>query len=248
MDMRLAVVVGLTIGCGAIGGWAAYLTAERPAKDESRRTLTRFVVLGIIAAASVPLFLSLVRSQVTQAMFTAVTNADKDTPGFYESYLIFAGICLIAGFSARRFIDSISKQVLQRLDEVQEKASQAAASAADAKQVVHEVAAETEAADDKDAPAPPEIEGESNHASFAATGPISVTADERRALQAMVRRTYRTRTGIAEDSGISRNRISEILDALHQKKLALPTKSPNTGGSRWTITHRGNQVLESDPG
>lgn len=247
MDSRVLIVVAIIVGAGLIGGLAAFLAEARSSDEPPLRTSGRFLMLGIIAAACVPLFLSLVRSQVTQGMFDNTYN-DKGSrfPIYYESYLVFAGICLIAAFSARKFIDSVSKQVLQRLDEVQETAKGAAATAADAKQVAHEAVNEVEAADDNAHVPLPSDTGDSEFGpDMADIGPIDLTAAERKALEALSKRTYRTRTGIAEDSGVSRNRISEVLDSLHQKKLAMPTKSPTTGGSRWIITKRGEAALKS---
>ena len=245
---QVASVIAIIAGAGLVGGWAAYLVEDRRSPEDDRRRLRRFLVLGVIAAACVPLFLSLVRSQLTQAMFDENVNPDTSNrwPIYYESYLVFSGICLIAAFSARRFIDSISKQVLRQLEQVQETARGAAATAADARQVAHETASEVEAADENSsAPLPPDVEEEGLDEGNPDAGPVTLSADERAALQAMTRRTYRTRTGIAEDSGISRNRISEVLDSLHQKKLAVPTKSPTTGGNRWIITRRGQGALSA---
>jgi hypothetical protein len=179
-------------------------------------------------------------------MFTINVNPQGsrfDT--YYEAYFIFSGICLIAAFSARRFIDSVSKQVLQRLEQVQETAQGAAATAATARQVAQEAVNEVESVDEQvGAPLPPEVEVERLGDTPVENETILLTPVERRALKAMEKRTYRTRTGIAEDSGISRNQISEVLDVLHQKKLVVPTKSPTTGGARWIITRRGEAALK----
>jgi hypothetical protein len=236
MAIQLSAVIGIIVFSGLIGGLAAYLASESITEREGRSPLARYLILGVIASAAVPLFLSLVRSQVTQDMLKAVEPGKAEYSGLVESYLIFVGICLIAAFSARRFIDGISKQVLQRLDQVE-------VVTADTKEALREVAKEVEGADSETAPLPAGVreltdaEEEGGHAH------VPVSADELRALEALSRRTYRTRTGIAEDASISRNRISEILDALYQKKMALPTTSPNTGGQRWTITKRGEAAL-----
>lgn len=249
MDQRIFIAIAIIVGAGLIGGLAAALADEAVRPESSRRTYGRYLLLGVIASACVPLFLSLVRSKLTQDMFQL--TADKATgqrfPDYYESYLVFIGICLIAAFSARRFIDSISKQVLQRLEEVRETAQGAAETAADARQVAHEAVSEVESADDNMATTPEGYEDDSSDGLTEELGPLVISDAERRALQALSKRTYRTRTGIAEDAGISRNRISEILDSLHGKKLAVPTTSPTTGGARWIITKRGEAALQGRP-
>jgi len=244
MDERVWIVA-ILIGCmGVVGGLAAYLADEKPI-DEKRGTALRYLLLGIVAAGCVPLFLSLVRSELIKTMFTLNLNPQgRRYDNYYEAYFIFSGICLIAAFSARRFIDSVSKQVLQRLEQVQETAQGAAATAATARQVAQEAVSEVESVDEQvGAPLPAEVELERLGDTPVEDETILLTPVERRALKAMEKRTYRTRTGIAEDSGISRNQISEVLDALHHKKLAVPTKSPTTGGARWIITRRGEAAV-----
>lgn len=243
MDQRVLVVAAIILGAGVIGGWAAFLADDRAPEDGSPKW-PKYLLLGVVAAASVPLFLSLVRSQLTQGMFdNTFNNEGRRFPVYYESYLVFAGICLIAAFSARKFIDSISRQVLQRLEEVRETAQGAAAAAAAAKEVAHDVANEVESADERAAaPLPPEVEIVVNDTADELSPPL-LTVDEKSALRALLKKTYRTRSGVAEDAGISRNRISEVLEELHRKKLAVPTKSPTTGGARWIITKRGEAAL-----
>ena len=246
MDERVWLALGIILVTGLVGGLAAALTAER-SKEADQRAYARYLLLGVIAAACVPLFLSLVRSQVTQEMFghTADPATGRRYPLYYESYLVFIGICLLAAFSARKFIDSISRQVLQKLERVEEKADDAVAVAADARQAAHEVVTEVEEADQRsDTPLPPEAAEEDDDPAAASAAARPLSAQERRALEALTVKTYRTRSGIAEDSGISRTRISEVLDDLHRKKLAMPTKSPTTGGVRWLITKRGETVLK----
>lgn len=245
MDTRVYIVGAMILGAGLIGGYGAHLADEGPTQDSRLR---RYLLLGVIAAGAVPLFLSLVRSSIMREIFT--TTFDPVTklpyPPAYESYLIFLGIALIAAFSARRFIDTVSKQVLQRLDEVQETAQGAAATAADAKQVAREAVNEFESADER-AGAPLPLEATTAHEPTESETAMdaAISPAEHRALQALSKRTYRTRTGIAEDSAIPKTRISEILEDLHSKKLAVPTQSPTTGGARWIITKRGEAALRS---
>lgn len=247
MEPEVYIVATIILLTGLVGGLAAYLA--RPAEDPGgRRTLARFLLLGVVAAACVPLFLSLLKSDVVRNIFTSLAADGKTAlPPAYESYLIFIGLCLIAAFSSRRFIESVSNQVLERrLDEVNAKANSAAATAEAAREVAQEAVEEVEAADNMGDSLPDDLAAKvaiGPSANERAAAPLSET--ERKILQAMTQKTYRTRTGIAEDSGVSRNRISELLESLADRKLALPAKSPRTGGARWILTSRGRAALDS---
>ena len=236
-----ALLVSLLIMAVAalIGGAAAYLTRDVTADGESElKTLFwRFILLGVVAAACVPLFLSLVKSRIMESILT------DNQHNQLESYLIFTGLCLVAAYSARTFITSLSQRVLQDLQDVKQTAKTAKATALDAKEVAQEVALEAEDLDAGATESTPEIQADlKTDISKEPSGP-SVTPDERRVLEPLSRKTYRTRTGVAEDSGIRINRISEVLEDLAAKKLALETKSPRTGGQRWAISKRGERAL-----
>lgn len=243
MDMKLGMVVFVIGLAGMVGGWAAYLVSDRTGDGNSTRSVVRFLVLGVIAAATVPLFLSLVRSDVTRAMLAPTSGKNaSDLAVFYEAYLIFAGICVVAAFSARRFLEGVSGQILDRLKQVEKDTDQAKTEASEAKETAQEVAGEVESIDAPESPAPEVEEPEAQISSTRITWG-SLEPAERNILQAMATRTYRTRTGIAKDAGIPVKDISELLDSLHEKKLALPTTSPSSGGARWTISNRGRNLL-----
>lgn len=241
MAERFLHLIAIILATGLIGGTAAWLSEPRPGPDDPpvpEPLLKRFLFLGVVAAACVPLFLSLLKSGLITGIFRAPDSAPA-----YEDYLIFIGLCLVAAVSARRFIDSITQQLIRRLDEVDAKAGRAAAAAAEAREVAHEAVVEVEAADDEEGDEQP-AEGPELSMAEARAAPAEVTPSERRALEAMTKHRMRTRTGIAEDSGISRNRISELLEALADKGLARPTSSKRTGGARWAITNKGRAAIE----
>jgi hypothetical protein len=237
MDNRVYVIAAIIIVAGAAGGYAAYLAEPEQSPPESKsKTLSRALLLGVLAAACVPLFLSLVQSGLIRTIFAP---GSPPSPPAFEEYLIFMGLCVVAAVSSRSFIASVTEKVLQQ-------AKEARAIAVEAKKTAEKTADEVELGESADEPnAPPPVEAET---AAAVEGPSRSRAGEiddleRKALDAMLHRTYRTRTGIAEDSGISKNRISEILEGLAAKKLALRTTSPTTGGQRWIITNRGRAAL-----
>lgn len=96
------------IGSGALGGLASYLSVD-VAADEKHPILKR-VGLGMAAAFIVPLFLNMISSAILINAEQAPTN-----------YLVFAGFCIVAAFSSKSFITSISKNILDKIDSVEKK-------------------------------------------------------------------------------------------------------------------------------
>jgi hypothetical protein len=222
----LITIIVLIIVAGALAGWAAHLAQPR-ARATSIDTSTSLswigsVVLGIVAAACVPLFLSILKSELVVGIFRSPRGA-----GSLDSYLILTGLCIVAGFSSRRFIETITEQLLREVNQAQQDAAEAKAKASEATVVAKEAISEIEGADQMDGAVSPELQQalEVDEKSSSG-GSFRLTGEERALLQAMTGKTYRTASGIAQDSGIPRHRISDLLERLAERKLVLPTKSP----------------------
>jgi ABC-type multidrug transport system fused ATPase/permease subunit len=229
----VAVVILILIG-GLVGGYAAYLAEDRKAiavVGETAPGKLRFLVLGLVASACVPLFLSLVRSDILGEIFT---NGRGER---LESYLVFVGLCLIAAFSARAFITSISQRILQQVEQAGAQAEQATRKAEEAQATALEVADEQSA----------EASGEAH---VPESGQMfedlpALDQSQRRVLEALTKMTFRTATGVAADVGISRSQIGELLDSLAAKGLVAIAQSPTTKGVRWKITSKGIASLQA---
>lgn len=253
----LAALFLTIIIAGVVGGSAASIASWRHNKSDDTGvdasdvaskigTASHFILLGVVAAACVPLFLSL-----TQSRLLVKILSNGDSVDALEGYLIFLGLCLVAAFSSRRFIDIVSQQIFQRIKEVDEKASvahvaatEAKATATDAKETAQEIAEDVEAADAKTetenpSPSPPEVEW------TLSAEVVSISPEERETLRAMSHRPTRTISGIVKDTGIARPRVLELLKSLALKDLATPTTSARTGGLRWKMTPRGRATLNS---
>jgi DNA-binding MarR family transcriptional regulator len=75
--------------------------------------------------------------------------------------------------------------------------------------------------------------------------PMDLSPNERKVLRAAGRMSARTMTGLAQDSGISRARIGEVVDQLISKALLRRTISANTNGLRIMLTAEGASLLDS---
>jgi YEATS-Like-Associating Three TM/Sugar-specific transcriptional regulator TrmB len=224
----LIVLMIIAIG-GAIGGFAAYLTAPKDAekKEGDTNSLGRYMLLGLMASGCVPLFLSLVQSDLVKGLF----GTGRSLP--FEKYLVFLGLCLIAAFSARTFLESVSRRVLRDLENVKEKQENIAQQVQEAVEIADETRAKP-----IDATRQAAAVAQVDSADLPGTNEL-----ERRALGAMTKTTFRTATGIAIDVGIPRSQIGEVLDSLADKGLIVLTQSPTTKGARWKIAPQGIAAL-----
>lgn len=103
------LVLFIIIVSGGLGGLANYLTTDIEANEVM--PLVKRVTVGAIAAVVVPAFLSLISSS---------TLKDVMNP---TDYFVFAGYCLLAGFSSKAFLTSMSKGLVDRLKVVEERQS-----------------------------------------------------------------------------------------------------------------------------
>lgn len=106
MNNALLVIAIMAIA-GGLGGLANYLTTQLD--DNESHPLLKRVTVGSIAAIVVPAFLTLISSSIIKEQMTAT------------DYFVFAGFCLLAGFSSKAFLTSMSKGLLDRVKSVEER-------------------------------------------------------------------------------------------------------------------------------
>jgi predicted transcriptional regulator len=243
---------------GAAGGIANWIlnsgvesepsaTAGEPGRASTIQLgIMGYVLVGIVASFTVPLFLSLAQSTLLANAVKADAFADK---------LVFAGFCIIAAFSSRAFMRSVSAALIKEVREVGEKASQAKATAAEAKTAAGKTEERVEEIADNVSPAAGIGDAPVPEAALEApdVSPFDIdllSSDEKRVLHAASRMSLRTLQGIVRDSGVSQDRISEIIDGLIAKGLLERTRSQNTGNLRYRLTTKGvattNRLLHPD--
>lgn len=260
---QIIVVLVIIVVAGLIGGWAGYLTDPISSSAEpdaaKKHVCKRYLVLGLIAAGVVPLFLSVLQSNLVTTIFTPKKDsAAADVIPFVE-FLVFAGFCLIAAVSARAFLDSMTRRLMKDIDRMKEEVAEVKNQTADNAQEAREASAKAEDAQQKAVVAAELVDDAAasgrapatmieSAGRLAAGGSIpELQPDQHRALQALITHEFRTATGLANDIGISRNRVGELLDGLKEKNVVEPTISPATGGRRWRITPLGVRAVQGDP-
>ena len=182
MITEAIIFSALILGGGALGGYASYLS-EGSLEGELKRRL----FLGVTAAAVVPMFLNMISSSIMEG-----------TQELYD-YFIFSGFCVIAGFSSKAFLTSISKQLLDRVDTIEEQQH-------DLQQEVDPLLErETEPEDDS---------------GFRADA-IVLTEDERKVMRALGNTNYSRRSiaGIEKSSNMEETDVIYCLVTLREKGL-----------------------------
>jgi outer membrane murein-binding lipoprotein Lpp len=257
--MTAFVFASIIAIAGGLGGLANYLlltTADdvgsryRAFDSDGIRRALRFAVAGAITAFIVPLFLSLAQSSLVKSIFDS-----KDRSLELTDIFIFIGFCIVAGFASRRFMDTLTNNVLQLQQAVKKldgKAEAAEEKAEAAEKKADEALASTELTDEsidvtaRAAGVSKEPVASIPEASAPSAEATAIAAElgnqERAALQAMGVLSKRTRTGIARDAKISRNKIGDVIKGLIDRGILEATTSANTGGNRVALTPLGANV------
>lgn len=119
---ELFEIVSAMVVAGLIGGLVNYSQLDHSLDDSNKQflqgNLFRVMVLAVSASLLVPVFLQMISSNI----ITESTKTPKD-------FLVFFGFCLAAAITSRAFVESITKKLLNQIEEtkqqVQEVSTQA---------------------------------------------------------------------------------------------------------------------------
>jgi len=104
-DSHLVIVLGIMAATGILGGIANHFLSER--EGTMQRSPTRHVVLGVVAALTVPLFLNMLSSHMIEATRLKASEL-----------FVFAGFCLIYVVMSRRLFDNLAGHLLRQMEMV----------------------------------------------------------------------------------------------------------------------------------
>lgn len=105
---HILILLTIMVASGSLGGLASYWSVI--VDETEKHPILKRIGLGIAASFTVPLFLNMISSSI-------LSNTTQDP----INYLVFAGFCVVAGFSSKSFISSLSKRILDKLDSVEQK-------------------------------------------------------------------------------------------------------------------------------
>jgi hypothetical protein len=229
--IHIAIIAAIIILAGLLGGYVNYLLSPTTNSSPNRFEIRKSLFLGLVASATVPLFLNTVSSELLQ-------NADLT---HYVNFFIFGGFCLIAAVYSARFLQSLGENVLRQLEEVK-KEQQENKEKVDAivKQTSDDSAAAEEAPEEQGGEVV--VEDETRHRGVKlvpqggmqeATPTISLDVALRSS-----RFAFRTVAGLKKDTGLDATAIRSRLADMEGSGLVQKFKRGD-GETVWSLTAKG---------
>jgi predicted transcriptional regulator len=223
VNTHLWIIIATMIAMGILGGIINYFInrSEENDMENEKNEIMKAVIIGIGASLLVPLFLNMISS-----------NLLMETEQNHYKMLVFAGLCLIASITSKKFISSISEHILKQANEAKEKAKKAELLAQDLKRDIEPILAkETEQEN-------PEKKIEDQGIEF-----NEDDTDDIKILKALAncRYIYRCLFGISKDAKISQESAIKIITKLISKGMVAQTVRDTE--LRYFITEKGRKEL-----
>ncbi len=224
-------------GAGIAGGLTNFIldkyakqsdTAGGVGKASSSLPWWAYPFIGVVATFVVPLFLSLVQSNLFDNLFAADTLPPK-------LVFIYGGFCIVAAISSRPFLQTISDKILALAKHIKETDDRQRKTEDKVEELV-----ENQEQPDEPPPAPPA-------ATQSAVGNITPTLsdEEIRILQALQAKPYRRRTlaGVRTDSNVETQRALQLLGKLKSDGFVIDRTSVKSGNLLYEMTASGADIL-----
>jgi hypothetical protein len=211
MDNHFYLLILIMIVSGVLGGLVNYW--HDTIEDTDRHPIIKRISLGLAASFVVPLFLNTISSSLL---------AESKTDPL--KLFVFAGFCIIAAISSKAFIKSLTKRILEKVEQV------------DKKQAEMEVTVEPIIAKETE----PEII--ENDKGIVAEG-YGLVGEAKGIVLALKnpKYTWRYIGGISKESGASTDKVLETLEWLVINELARESKGKK--GRIWALTSKGREVF-----
>jgi hypothetical protein len=104
LDSYMLVVLLIMVAAGILGGVANYFLSDRQ-NETDYRDWGKYLILGVIAALTVPLFLNMISSNLLEAARTRPVD-----------FFVFAGFCLIYVVASRRVFENVANKLMNQMD------------------------------------------------------------------------------------------------------------------------------------
>ena len=222
---NVALLILLIAGGGVLGGLANYFM-NRTQPGWLQGDFWKSVVVGLAAAAVVPLFLQTVSSNLVADCLKS-SSAEQ-----VVACLVFFGFCSIAAIFSARFLTSIADKVLREVEEM--------------KQTQNELVQTTDAlvdvnSDDQGAVTPPESlksgDGEGLESFGRETKPAPQLTHEEQLMWNLEhgRRGFRTAEVLAKDAGMDVATVENMLQSMENRGVVKKMRRNSDGETLWML-------------
>lgn len=223
MDSFMFTLLGVMLLTGALGGLANYYLSERYANGQQE--MTKYIVLGIVAALTVPLLLNMLSSNLIP-----MARANP-----YDLF-VFAGVCLLFVILTRRWFENLAQKLINKVQAVEEEVSQIKSLQTLAENITPHSSAMTAA------PTPTISTNEPPEASPTDLSKLGYNDIELLRAIGDGKYAYGNISGVAADAGLSRDFVNERLVVLKNLGL-LELKIDEKNVLHWYLATRGKQFL-----
>ncbi|MDO8969357.1 MAG: hypothetical protein Q7U74_01645 [Saprospiraceae bacterium] len=217
--MGIAILVSLILAAGILGGSANYQMEKTNGAG-----YWKSVLLGLTAAATVPLFLKTVSSELTQECIDGKPTA----------YFVFFGFCTVAAIFSSKFLQSLGDKLLQDLKAVKEKQEELS-------DTTDVLVAQNSDPSAMDIPVPDLSDGSELESFKSAGSPRSAVAEVKseslRVFSTLQtgKFAFRTAAGIAKDSGLDLGTVEIKLAELELQGKVKRTTRARDGVNVWSL-------------
>ena len=231
----MLIVISLTVLAGLLGGLGNWFISATPTADAVANQkpvstgwqLLSCLTLGLIAAALIPLFLSMAKSDLVATASGAVEAGKPNEPNktLGADRMVYFGFCLVAAVTSRSFIDTVSARALRLAGENEQRV-------ASLNREMKEIASDKEE---------PEANAQNAKSRSLNEAPMDTKSKVLYALVSHPKYTRRNATGLHQDSGVPLIEVNLLLEQLRLEGLVEP-KTSTDGRTLWVATPRGRAL------
>jgi hypothetical protein len=253
----IVILLLITVLSGAAGGVASYtlewLSGNEPediGNQSKESDLEKpyfkishafgYAFVGVVAAFSVPLFLALAQSNLTDLIFSPDNNK------FFQSVLIFAGFCVVLSFASRTLLNTLSQRLLSSVQNLDRRLTNTTEELKEVKNVAASVEESFENSSAEAVEEPAEVAlTEPAETQLRKTPPPAVDFNEAHLLRAFMNKpnTRRSQLGLSRDAHFEMAKVLETLGGLRAKGYVEEVPSKKTGKPVYRLTHQGQDFV-----
>ena len=224
LDSYMLMVLVIMVAAGVLGGVANYFLSDRQ-DDSGRHDWGKFLILGVIAALTVPLFLNMISSNLLEAARTRPVD-----------FFVFAGFCLIYVVASRRVFENVANKLIGQMDQMRHEMGQMKQQRPDAPVSVSVPVAPREEPVAVVAEAPVVIKPE--------VARESLSYNDIEILRALAEGSYvyGNLIGLTDKTGLARDLVSTRLTVLKNFGI-IETRINDKNVLHWYVSPKGKQML-----